>query len=152
MTFTYTGDPSVSTRDKVRFLIGDTISAEKHFEDEEIQYLVTEWGEVYSAARAAAEILAGRYAHKAQSSKSVGDLSISESYSSASAEFRLLAVSIEAQRTRKGGAQNPRARINLNSIKSTGNRTALNPTTDFIVGGMDNLKGANPNYLDGQTR
>lgn len=147
--FTYTGDPSVSTRDKVRFLIGDTEEATAHFQDEEITYLISEWGDAYSAAQAAAEILAGRYAHKAQSSKSVGDLSISESYSSASAEFRALAESLSAQSKRKGGAKVPIPRANANALKSTANRIYETPTTDFVAGQMDNLKNTS-DFVNGR--
>lgn len=147
--FTYTGDPSVSSRDKVRFLIGDTIAAEPHFQDEEIAYLLSEWSDVYDTARAAAEILAGRYAHKAQVSKSVGDLSVSETYTAASNEFRLLAESIFAQKKRKNGSLNPLARANANALKSTVSRTHETPTTDFVVGQMDNIKNS-PNYVNGR--
>jgi hypothetical protein len=43
MTFTYSGDPSTSTRNYVRFLINDTNSTDALFSDEEIAYLITEW-------------------------------------------------------------------------------------------------------------
>lgn len=136
MTFTYTGDPSVSARDKVRFLIGDTISADPHFQDEEISWLLSEWSnDVYDAARAAAETLAGRYAHKANVSRSVGDLSISESYTEASNEFRLLAASLDAQKNRN---KKPIPRINAASLKSTNDRVVTTHTTDFYSGIQDN--------------
>lgn len=148
MTFTYTGNPSQSDRDKIRFLIGDTISADAHFQDEEITWMLSEWSnDVYKAATAACEILAGRYAHKAQVSKSVGDLSISESYGAQSSSFLALADRLKAQHLSKNV---PSPRVSANALKSTANRTVTNPTTDFTVGGMDNLKGSNPNYLDGK--
>ena len=56
MTFTYSGDPTTSTRNKVRFLINDTDSTDVLFTDEELDYLITEWGtNVYEICRAACE-------------------------------------------------------------------------------------------------
>lgn len=125
--FTYTGDPSVSNRDKIRFLIGDTVEANAHFQDEEISWLLMEWGDVYVAAIAGCEILSGRYAAKAQTSKSVGDLSISETFTSASAEFRTLADRIASMRSR------------LNPPKLVANPNTLG--AGFRVGIHDNGRG-----------
>ncbi|NDC49455.1 MAG: hypothetical protein EBZ61_10335 [Micrococcales bacterium] len=58
MTFTYSGDPSTSTRNYVRFLIHDTDSTDALFSDEELNYVISEWGgDAYKAARECAEIL-----------------------------------------------------------------------------------------------
>lgn len=124
MTFTYTGDPSVSDRDKVRFLIGDTISAEAHFQDEEIAWLITQWGDVYTAARAGAEVLSGRFAAKANTSRSVGDLSVSESFTAQADQFRALADRI-AQMAQRQAPATP--------IANTGSLTAR----QFSVGLTD---------------
>lgn len=135
--FTYTGDPSVSDRDKIRFLIGDTISTDAHFQDEEIAWMLGEWaGDVYKAAQAACEILSGRYAHKAQVSKSVGDLSVSESYGAQSTSFLVLADRIAAMNTR---ANVPSVRVNQNALKSTSTRVATTQNSDFYMGLQDNL-------------
>ena len=40
MSFSYSGDPSTSTRDRLRFLIGDTRDAGHILEDAELQYLI----------------------------------------------------------------------------------------------------------------
>lgn len=58
MAFTYSGDPSASKSDAVRFIIGDTISTEAWFQDAEIAYFLTLTGNnVYqSAAKAARQI------------------------------------------------------------------------------------------------
>lgn len=73
MTWTYGGDPSGSDRDKVRFSIGDTNTADQQMTDEEIAYLITTHG-VGLAIVKAAYALAGKYAR--MSDKAVGDLSI----------------------------------------------------------------------------
>ena len=40
MSWTYSGDPSVSDLDKYRFMIGDTIQTQPIMQDEEIQYII----------------------------------------------------------------------------------------------------------------
>ena len=90
MAWTYTGDPSVSARDKVRFLMGDIVqTAEVTLSDEEIAYLLDVWNDdVYEAARNGCESLAARFSAKATTSKSVGDLSLSKDYAGAASRFR----------------------------------------------------------------
>ena len=38
MAFTWTGDPSASTLETIRWLIGDTVEASAKFQDAEINY------------------------------------------------------------------------------------------------------------------
>ncbi len=134
MAFTYV-DPTSGTRDEIRFLIQDTDSTDPHFQDAEINYLFAEWGNVYDAAIAAAEIISGQYAHKTNYSRSIGDLSISESYGASAAEFRALAQRLMAQRDR---LQVPIAKINAQSIISTADKTVTTYKSDFSTGMMDN--------------
>ena len=44
MSFSYSGDPSTSTLDECRFLIGDTNESSPIMQDEEIQYIIAEEG------------------------------------------------------------------------------------------------------------
>ena len=76
MTFTYSGDPSTSTRNYVRFLINDTDSTDPLFTDEELNYVISEAGSnAFKSARECAEILIARFSRLADSSsKSVGDI------------------------------------------------------------------------------
>lgn len=134
MAFTYV-DPSSGDRDKVRFLVQDTDSTDYHLEDAEITYLVSTWGNVYDAAIAAAEIISGQYAHKTNYSRSVGDLSISESYGASAAEFRALASRLKDQRDR---LRVPIPKINAQSIVATGEKTVQTYKSDFSTGLMDN--------------
>lgn len=131
MAFTYTGDPAGSNRDKVRFLIQDTDSTDAHLQDEEIAYLLSTWGNVYDAAIAAAEIIAGAYAHKTNYSRSIGDLSISESYATSAGEFRALAASLRLQ---KADLYPPSVKVNAQALKNTADRTQSTYTTDFRTG------------------
>jgi len=134
MAFTYVAP--TTDRDKVRFLIGDTVSAEAHYQDDEITYLLTTWGNVFSAAIAAAEILAGRYAHRSNYSRSVGDLSISEQFGSAAIEFRNLADRLRRQRDLLSP---PTPVINAQSIKNTGDKVVSTYSSDFYTGLHDNV-------------
>lgn len=44
MSWNYSGNPASSPVDELRFVIGDTNSAEPIMQDEELQYLITEYG------------------------------------------------------------------------------------------------------------
>lgn len=134
MAFTYV-DPSSGNRDKVRFLIQDTDSNDQHLQDAEITYLLDTWGNVFDAAIAGAEIISGQYAHKTNYSRSIGDLSISESYATSAAEFRALAQRLAAQRDR---LYVPIAKVNAQSIISTADKTVTTYKSDFSTGLMDN--------------
>jgi hypothetical protein len=76
MAWTYSGDPTASVRDRVRFLIGDTDSSAPEMTDAEIDAMIEAAGnEPYAAAVSCAYALAAKYARKVD--KSIGDLSIS---------------------------------------------------------------------------
>lgn len=66
--------PGNSTRDWVRFVVGDTDSTDEQLQDEEIDAALSNEGNKYAAAAVCAEALAGKYSR--QSSKKVGPLSI----------------------------------------------------------------------------
>lgn len=75
MTWSYSGDPSQSDKDAVRFLIQDTDENDQQMSDEEINWLLTENGSSRNTAVAACRVLAARYAGKVD--KAVGDLRLS---------------------------------------------------------------------------
>jgi hypothetical protein len=137
MTFTYSGDPSTSTRNYVRFLISDTTSTDALFSDEELNYVITEWGgDAYSASRELAEILIARFSRLADSSsKSVGDISVSESYSSKVTHYKELAQSLLHRQMRKSP---PRPFANAQALKSTNDRIVDDYNTDAYTGIHDN--------------
>lgn len=87
MSWSYSGNPSSSTLDEVRFLIGDTDTTDQLIQNEEITYLLTETdGNVYEAAIYAARSIAAKFSREAD--KKIGDYSISASQR-ASAFFNL---------------------------------------------------------------
>ena len=97
MSWTYTGFPDSTTtqgrRDAVRLLTQDTVKATAAFQDEELDFFLLENGNnIYYAAADASEQLAGGEAQ----SKSVGDLSISDtaaSWTDLAKRYRLRAAS-----------------------------------------------------------
>lgn len=90
MSWTYSGDPSISDLDAVRFLVGDTDSSDPQISNEEITFLLAQEGNTYKAAAGAAKSIMAKYARLAD--KSVGDLSIS--YSQRQAAYEKLAESL----------------------------------------------------------
>lgn len=133
MAFTYV-DPTSGTRDEIRFLIQDTDSTDPHLQDAEVNYLFSKWGNVYIAASYAAEAIATQYAHKTNYSRSIGDLSISESYATSAAEFRELAKSLKAQEL---DLFPPTTKINASAIIATADKTVTTYKTDFYTGMHD---------------
>lgn len=100
MVWDYSGDPADSTKDAVRFLIGDTNHDAQLLSDEEIAWLLSQNADdVYVAAQRALTQLATRYSGKAD--KAVGDLKIS--YSQLSKQFAERASDVLAQAEQGGG-------------------------------------------------
>ena len=92
MTWTYT-DPATSTRDEVRFMVGDTDTDDQLLTDLEIAYLLAAWINVTVTASKAASAIAAKFSRLAD--KSIGDLRISLSQKVAS--YRQLAVDLMQQ-------------------------------------------------------
>ena len=136
MSWSYTGDPASSNKDLVRFLLRDTLSTDQLLSDEEINYLVATWVDPYEAARNGALTLMAKFVRQADLSRSVGDLSISESFGGRAAEYQALADSIAEQRNRLAPATPWVARGNL---QRTDERTDLGQS-DFVLGQLDNRR------------
>jgi len=96
MAWTYSGDPSSTDLDTVRFLIGDTLTADQLLSDEEIAWALTQ-GSVYNAAAIAARAIAAAFSRMAD--KAVDDLEIK--YSQKSEQYVDLAVNLESKESHK---------------------------------------------------
>lgn len=82
MSWTYNTELTVS-RDQLRLLIGDTLSTDQQFSNEELDWMLTENGNgLYRSAASACRMLAARYSRYAD--KWVGDLKILASQKSRS--------------------------------------------------------------------
>ena len=98
---TYSGNPSSSQRDQVRFLLQDT--SPEQLTDAEIDHLLAQWADAYQAARNGALVLSARYAESAGQSKSIGDISLSEAASAKAEGYALLADQLAAAGVRNAG-------------------------------------------------
>jgi hypothetical protein len=98
MSWTYSGDPTNSSLDVVRFLTGDTLSSESWtLQDEEINYLIgLSPTNINLAAARAAEAVLSKFGSM-QQSKTIGDLSIS--WSSRFTQFQEVARTLKARAT-----------------------------------------------------
>lgn len=98
MTFSYSGNPSSSSHDQVRFLIGDTDETEAKLQDEEITWLLSEWNDdIYQAAAASADHLAAT----AASWFTYGADSTSISLSEAQSKYQSMAEWLRSQGRRR---------------------------------------------------
>ena len=136
MSWSYSGDPSTSPLDLSRFLIRDTDSTDQLLQNEELQFLIDTWGDAYEAARNAAMTLAAKFTRQSVQSKSVGDLSISESFAGRANEYRELAQSIADMRMRLFP---PTPWVAAGNLQQTDRRKSLNQS-DFVLGEFDNKR------------
>lgn len=92
--WTYSGDPSLSARDAVRYYISDTDSANPLVYDGEIDFLLAQFaGPLYAAAQAARN-LSGKFAKQVMS-KRVGDLALT--YQNQATIYAALAIDLDNQ-------------------------------------------------------
>ena len=93
MAWTYSGDPSTSLRDQVRFLVGDTRGQQEvSLQDAEIDWLLTQTAnDTYMAGSMAAQEMAGGYAMLTTKARTIGDLTVVHDYVSAEKRMLLLA-------------------------------------------------------------
>ena len=64
MSWSYSGNPDYSVKDRVRFLIGDTDDSEQLLTDQEIDYLIGENSSIYGACAEACETIVAQYSKR----------------------------------------------------------------------------------------
>lgn len=127
MTFSYSGDPTNSNIDEVRYLIQDTNSSDNVLEDEEIQYHLDNNSNNLRAAIDAAETVATNFARKADR---VDAEEVSANYREQADRFRNVAQWLEARKNEQGSG-----------LKSLSTGTTLwndSPDQQFSIGQFDN--------------
>jgi hypothetical protein len=87
MSWTYSGDPSNSNKDAIRFKIGDTLSTDPILQDEEINYLVSQTSSLDDAAYNACVSIVAKFSRLAD--KTVGKVKIM--YSQRAKQYKELA-------------------------------------------------------------
>lgn len=135
MTWSYSGDPSDSALDEIRFLIGDTDTNDQLLSNEEITYLYTAYGDAYAAAVACVVSLISKASRSAEESKTVGDLSLSRKLGARVDQWITLKRQLEQERFRRYPAA---PIVNANVLLPTDERDEENEGSDFVVGQMDN--------------
>lgn len=100
MSFNYSGDPSTSDLDAIRFLIGDTDETEHQLSDEEINWLVVIWAgksSVYWTASMAATSIAAKYTREiniSSDNESLGTSELQKKYLDLAVSLRALHESL----------------------------------------------------------
>lgn len=133
-SFTYSGNPDARALDALRFMIHDTDATDPLMMDAELLWLIQECNSVYQAAHDACYILAGRFARQADISKSVGDLSLSITYSNRSAQYTELADKFMELAARR---EVPQPWANPQNLKATADRLVQTRDSDFWLGQTD---------------
>lgn len=80
-SFSYSGDPNSTTKDSIRFLVGDTSAGEWFLSDEEIEWMVIQWEDknsIYWTASMVAEAIAAKFAREVNTSSDSQTVNTSE--------------------------------------------------------------------------
>ena len=102
-TWTYSGDPANSDLDHVRFLLGDTNSADQKLQDAEIQFSIDTSTSIEAAAASCARAIAGRFASQVDTRFE----SIENRFSQAASAYYQLALRLDQQAKKKNGMGAP---------------------------------------------
>lgn len=143
--FTYRGDPSLSTRDAVRFLLGDTNRKRPLLDDREIDFAISRQGNELLAAALCADTLQGKFSSEANIT--VGG--VSKSFGSIAAAF-----ADNAKRLRREASKSavPRAPALSISEKRAADLQTDDVQPEFRIGLGDNRFAVQINDAIGRVR
>lgn len=138
MTWSYSGDPSASDLDEVRFHLQDTDTTDQLMSDEEIQFTIDKWVDVVGtnlwAAAICAETLAAKFAREV----SVSADGVSVSVQDLQDKYDALAMSLREQhKTFTGAAGSPTANGTVFDVEQD---DTIRPLA-FGKGMHDNIRG-----------
>lgn len=138
--WTYSGNPSSSLRDAVRFHLGDTNEADQLLADAELDYLITDWALTTTRPRLlaaeAAEVLANRAAREV----TVNGDGVTANLQEQIANFRALATALRFQ-----DGQRNLAGPDLNVDAETWDDPSIRPFS-FAIGMNDNTRVGPADY------
>lgn len=137
----WTYDPGAlmtSTLYQVRRLIGDTKQNDPQINDEEVNFCLSLYPNVYLAAAEAARQIAANYARQVDIVQAGTGGNLTTNYSQRSKAFSLLAATLE-QRGMSRGAFMPYAGGISQADKQTQEDNADRVQPQFVIGMMDNL-------------
>jgi hypothetical protein len=143
MSFSYSGSPSDSVRDEVRFLIQDTDSTCPLLTDAELDYIVDKWMLLYDSAIYCASIAAGTIARKWAKQVNISDGNVSAQVGDLQARYTEMAAQLKAEYRAEGDVG---GLTNLDNILLG---TTYDPTIEplsFSMGLDDNPRAGQQNY------
>ena len=97
MAWSYSGNPSDSEKDAIRYIVGDTSEDDGFVQDEEIEYALNLHSNIYAAAAMVASNLSNHFAMQAEQTK-VGP--ITEVYTKRSERYATIASKLEIKATK----------------------------------------------------
>jgi hypothetical protein len=98
--WSYSGDPTTSNKDAIRFLIGDTIYSDPQLQDPEINFAYTTRGNIWGAAAMLCRALAAQLSRQAD----VVDQNLRNAYSQRARAYMIRASDYEVQAAIRSGA------------------------------------------------
>lgn len=134
MTWSYSGDPSTSNKDQVRYLVGDvTQNVVYSLNDAEVNFAITQANDspanLYHVAADVADRMATRALQQVTTSRKLGDLEVAENYQQVATALRKL-----SEQLMKGRAKfHPGLPVFQDQN-----------TNQFAVGMMDDISGFGP--------
>lgn len=144
MTWSYSGNPSASDNDEIRFLTGDVDTTDQLVSDEEIAYAIAQEANNVKAAVRVCYAIAMKFARKAD--KAVGDLKIN--YSQQYKQYLDMADTLDSKIAAVEGAIAYAGGISV-SDKDTVDADTDRVNPSFSRGMHDNPNGFDPDYSDG---
>ena len=140
MSWNYSGDPSTSDLDEVRFHLQDTDESDQLMSDEELEFLIATWQPVYDSLLWTASVAAEKVAAKFAREVSVSGDGTSVQISQLQDKYEQLAVSLRDEHKARYGAA---------GVPSVGG-TLFDETFDFSIKPLSFGKGTNDNPRAGE--
>jgi hypothetical protein len=145
MTWTYSGNPSDDDLNEVRFLVQDTDTTDQLITDEEIEYIIDKWVNVYGsnfmAAAMVAEAIAAKFAREVAYSAD----GVSVAVEQLQQKYDNLAMSLRDQYKQYDIGSGP---VVEGVLYSQGNDPSVKPTL-WAVGMHDNSRASSQDRSDG---
>lgn len=144
MSWSYSGDPSSSDKDAVRFLVQDTDTNDQLVQDEEINWALTQGGGIYEAAALIAGTIAAQFARMADK-ETVGKVSVS--YTKRAEQYKALADDLKKQASTKSAPIPYAGGISKADVETQElNEDRVKPS--FTVGQFDNPRNVSQDDED----
>lgn len=145
MSFNYSGDPSTSRRDEVRFLIQDTDEACALLTDLEVDYVINKWMPLYNSTLFCASIAAAQVARKWTSTVNVTDSGSSVATGELQSRYTLMAQQLRAEYQDEGDIG---GLINLDNLLADFSRDYDIEPLEFSMNIGDNPRTSRQMYGD----